>query len=96
MMRRFTLALLHTLRKDLAFLNTAEPALKVAALVFAIGLISCVWYFGLGWWTKVVIFAPNKMAREAPRYEIAGVFLAAIVAMYFAWVVERARKDLRK
>lgn len=95
MVKRFTIEILRTFKKDLAWLNSFRMDAKVAGLIIVFALLLVAWFLGLEWWTKVVIFAPNKMAREAPRYEIASVFLAAIVLMYVVNVIGRTRKNLR-
>ena len=95
MVKRFTIGLLRTLRKDVAWLNSLTPAVKVAGLIIGSALLFVGWSLGREWWTKVVIFAPNYIAREAPRYEIASVFIAAIVLSYLVGVIERTRLDRR-
>jgi len=95
MVKRFTNECLRAVRKDMVRLTSFHPAVKVAGLILVIGLLFVAWFLGREWWTLVVIFAPNKIAREAPRYEIASVFLAAIVLTYLVDVIDRARKNLR-
>jgi hypothetical protein len=96
MVKRFTIGLLRTVNKDLAWLNSFRPAAKVAGLILGIAILFVGRFLGREWWTKVVIFAPNKIAREAPRYEIASVLLAAIVVSYLVGVIERTRQELRQ
>jgi hypothetical protein len=95
MVKRFALAFLQTLRKDLAWFNSFGAAGKILALTLGLILIFIAWCLGLEWWTTVVSFRPNYIERQAPRYEIASVFLAAIVLTYIFGVIERARRDLR-
>jgi len=79
----------------LAWFNSFGAAGKLVTLTLGLVIIFIAWCLGLEWWTKVVVFAPNYIAREAPRYEIASVFLAAIVLTYIVGVIERARRDSR-
>ena len=80
----------------MVWLNSLKPAAKVAGLILGLALLFVGWFLGREWWTKVVIFAPNYIAREAPRYEIASVFLAAIVLTYLVGVIDRTRHDLHQ
>lgn len=77
--------------KDILWLNSFGPTLKVAALVCGIALIVGAWYFGTEWWMAAVNL--RYTTRPATRLEIVAVILAIILITYIIYVVERDRKS---
>ena len=52
--------LLRSISKDIQWLNSFRPAVKIAGLIFVIALIVGAWYLGAEWWTTPVTFVVNK------------------------------------
>lgn len=85
--------LLRFIWKDLRWLNSFGPALKIAGLIVAIGLAAGAWYLGAEWWTRPRMFVLKGMAREAPLLETVVVFLDIIVIIYIVGLIERDRRS---
>lgn len=67
--------------------------MKIAGLVFGVGLILGAWYLGAEWWTTPVQFTFKTFQSRPPteRRELAGVILAVVFVSYIAWVIDRYR-----
>lgn len=83
--------LLRSIRKDILWLNSFRPAVKVTGLILGIGLIVGACYPGLEWWMTPVDL--GRAARFAPRLEVLGVILFIILAVYIAYVLDRDRES---
>lgn len=77
--------------KDILWLNSFGPALKVTALVCGIALIVGAWYLGTEWWMATVTL--RFTTRRATRLEIVAVILAIILTIYVTYVMDRDRES---
>ena len=84
------MGLLRIIWKDILWLNSLTPAVKIAVLIVAIALILGAWYLGAEWWTTPVLFFEYK--PPTPPLEIAAVILAITFICYLSWVIDRYRK----
>jgi uncharacterized membrane protein len=85
------MGLLRSIRKDILWLNSFPPAVKVIGLILGISLIVGACYLGLEWWmTRVYL---RYATRSAARLEILGVVLVAVLATYIAYVMDRDRES---
>ena len=89
--RTFLVGLLKSIWKDLLWLNSFGPAVKIAGLIFGIAVIVGAWYVGTDWWMERVTGRYGTSPR--PRLEIMGVVLAIILMTYLAYVIDRDRKS---
>jgi hypothetical protein len=77
--------------KEIPWLNSFGPAVKIAGLIFGIALIVGAWYLGTEWWTTPVTFVVKGMARnpKPPLLEIVAVIVAIICIVYITYVIDR-------
>src|SRR4029079_14776092 len=73
-----------SIAKDIRWLNSLRPAIKITCLIFGIALIVFAWSRGWDWWTTPRIFLTSGMDREvSPIVEAGGdvrVLLMLLVA----------------
>ena len=80
---------LRSIWRDILWLNSFGPAVKVAGVVFGIALIVGACYLGTEWWTTPVTFVVKGMARESSPLEIAAVIAGIILVVYIAYIIDR-------
>ena len=83
---------LRVIWKDMLWLNSLSPIVKIVAVVLAIVLIFGAWYLGVDWWTTEVSTA--KVPRPHPRWESVLVVSGIFLVCYIVSVVDRYRKTL--
>lgn len=89
--RRFFIGLLKSIWKDVLWLDSFGPHMRVIGLIMGIALIVGTWYVGAEWWmTRVNL---RYSTRPAARLEIMGVVLGVILLTYLAYIIDRDRKS---
>ena len=83
--------LLRSIRKDLIWLWSLHPALKIAGLSIALALMFAAWHAGLEWWTRRRTLVNHGMAREVSFLTDTGVMIAIALTVYVAYVLDRDR-----
>jgi hypothetical protein len=84
------MGLLRLIWKDILWLNSHKPAVKIAGLITAIVLIWGAWYLGTEWW-NTKDYLPRSF-RLAPRWEQAVVVLGTFFLVYMIDLIDRYRK----
>ncbi len=82
--------LLRLIWKDILWLNSRTPAVKMAGLIIVILLIWGAWYLGTEWWN--VKSSSPKSNRPAARWEVPLVIFGLALLCYVIYVIERYRK----
>lgn len=83
------MGLLRSIRKDIVWLNSLQPAVKITGLIVVVGLIVGACYLGLEWWMTPVKL--KYTTRSSPRLEVLGVVLGTVLAVYISYVIDRDR-----
>ena len=86
-----SMGLLRSIWRDILWLNSFGPAVKVTGVILGVALIVGAWYVGTEWWTTPVNFVVNGMARKSPPLEIAVVIVGIILIVYITYVTDRDR-----
>ena len=84
--------LLKSMWKDIVWLGSLHPALKIAGLLIAGALIFAAWHAGLEWWTTPRIVVNHGMAREVSRLTDVGILFGIAIIVYIAYVWDRDRR----
>lgn len=85
------MGLLRSIRKDILWLNSFRPAVKVTGVILGTGLIVGAWYLGLEWWLTPVNL--KYTTRSASRLEVLGVLIVIVLATYFPYAIDRDRES---
>jgi hypothetical protein len=85
------LRLLRSIWKDILWLNSFGPFVRIIGLIFGIALIGGAWYAGAEWWMAPVNL--SHTTRWAARLEIIGVVIGVILITYIAYVTDRDRNS---
>ena len=85
------LRLLRSIWKDILWLYSMGPFVRIVGLIFGIALIVGAWYAGAEWWMAPVHL--RYTTRRAARLEITGVVLGVILITYIAYVMDRDRNS---
>ena len=83
--------ILRIIWKDLLWLKTRRPIVKITGLILVVGFIVGGWYLGREWW-NVKGYIGKGGARFVPRWEFWGVVLGIFFVCYMVSVIERGRK----
>ena len=81
--------LLQLVWKDILWLNSLRPAVKIAVLIIGIALIAGAWYLGPEWWSKPTL----HKGQYHPRAGVAGAILIIILIVYIINLLDRHRKS---
>ena len=79
--------LLRSIWKDILWLKTRRPLVKIIGLIIVVGLIIVGWYLGRDWWSETV-YIP-KGGRPVPRWGFLASYLWLVLLMYMFYVAGR-------